>query len=92
MGLLRFERALTTPKHFLSNLDFKTLEKRIGRRRSNLLTLSSINMALMCFNGGLPKQPDTLIQMVGSRAKKMLPIGRKHPEAAGGSAEAEASS
>lgn len=79
MGLLRFERALTTPKHFLSNPDFKTLEKRIGRRRSNLLTLSSINMALMCFNGGLPKQPDTLIQMVGSRAKKNAPNRQEAP-------------
>lgn len=47
MGPLVSERAPITPKHPLSNTDFKTFEKRIGRRRINLPTFSSITVAKM---------------------------------------------
>lgn len=85
MGLLGFERAPTTPKHLLSNPDCKTLEKRIGRRRSNLSTLSSIKEAYMCCNNALPKGARAFIQVGRSRAKQLLPMDRKHLEEAGGS-------
>lgn len=84
MGPLVSERAPTTPKHPLSNTDFKTFEKKIGRRIS-LRIFSSIMVAKMHTYSGLPNGAGSFIPITRSRTKEMFSMGRKHPEAAGGS-------